>query len=178
MHKTFSSLSRTNLRIVRLSLNTYNFLGDRKQFNFFCATILGLKKQGRSGIHMLPCSSSIYNCNCWKSFLTSLWWAHSGLYQLCMTEIFSLFLTPISFYLILCKQNNIQSKTTLNSFLFNFWLCKNFVSILIQLDILTILKHSLSYTSISLYPLLIPPETQSKCNPLLKFWLGTKAIPL
>ena len=116
---------------------------------------LGLKKEERSGGHMLPCSSSIYKCNCWKIF--SKPHHHSGLYQLMYDwDSFLISYNPISFYWSSADKTIFQSKTTLNSFYSLFWLCKNFVRHFNTTRFLpfSILKHSFSYTLISLHPLL------------------------
>lgn len=132
------------------------------------SVFLGLKKQEKSGGYMLPCSSSIYNCNCWEIFSKPHHDEPTLVFiSSCMTEIFSLFhIILFPFIWSSTDKTIFQSKTTFNSFYSIFWLCKNFVRHFNTTRFLpfSILKHSLSYTSISLYPLL---KQRLKANVIL-----------
>ena len=136
-----------------------------KQFNFLCLYFLVWKKKKDQVVICYLVVLVFINVIAEKSFLNliiTLW-----LYQLMYDwDIFLISYNPISFYWSSADKTIFQSKTTLNSFYSIFWLCKNFVRHFNATRFLpfSILKHSLSYTSISLHPLL---KQRLKANVIL-----------
>lgn len=137
-----------------------------KQFNFLCLYFLVWKKKKDQVVICYLVVLVFINVIAEKFFLNLIMMS-SDLYQFMYDwNIFLISYTPISFYWSSADKTILQSKTTLNSFYSIFWLCKNFVRHFNTTRFLpfSILKHSLSYTSISLYPLL---KQRLKANVIL-----------